>query len=345
MNISSLSSGALYAKSKAMNAGRITDRQYSEMCALSDISELYSYLKNRTAYSEAFSGLGSIKMSRTRLEAVIRRMVYLREARLMKYTSITGSGLETYFIKRMEADFIISCARHTDSMFAVDPYMLYIPQRTRELLDIDISALENSRSPAELLLALSGTEYVKILSKTLESSEGSFVHIQNVLYRNLFERTAAELKKKLSENEAKQAVEELSVMSDILTLSSLYRTKKYYSENDKMLIHVFRTSLTNISDKVLSALLSCTDLKALEAMIGRTRYGKLFSANYESHNMAKRILFTYCKKNLTKSQNSVACAISYGELVRIEAANISTIAEGLAYKMAPDDIAGLLIKE
>jgi len=345
MNVSALSSNALYAKSKAMNAKRITERQYADMAALPDIGELASYLKNRTSYSAAFEGIGGVSFNRARLEGVIKRMIFLREQTIMRYAELTGSGLGDYFTARRETDIIISCARRNGETFSVDPYLLYLPDSAKQSLRIDLSGIEDVKSDTQMLEALEGTPYHKLLTGVLSGDRRHFVNMQNILYKNLFEQTAKNLESHLSGEDAAKAVGILSELSDIITLSSLYRIKKYYPDDEKMIFHVFRANVTKLDKKCFDELCAAKDAAEVEKLINNGKYGKYFRDNYDSRNLSRRIMYTACKKHLSASFSAVVSAICCDELFRIEATNLSTVAEGISYKMSPDEIMSLLIKE
>ncbi len=313
------------------------------MVLLEDIQALSSYLKSKTPYGVAFEGVASIKMNRARLEGITSRMVFMREDKLLKYAGLQNSGIDGYIALKREAELITSCARNNGSPFITDPYLMYLPEHMRLSGGLDITKLENAEGPQSLLSALEHTSYHRLLAPVLKNELYSFPNLQNTLTRYVFDKSTERFSKTLCGKEKEDVLGLLSEMSDIITLSNIYRIVKYYGRNEKMLISVFTSDATKLDEKKFSALCGCKTSDELDRAIENTPY-KGFGEKYgQDGNMCKRATYDLCRKTFAKTTCPTLCAICYLELIRTEKSNISAVSEAIGYKMTSEEILPLII--
>lgn len=343
LNVSSLSSPALYAKCKAMNASRLTKSQFGEMMSLNGLNELCVYLKTRTSYSSVFENTYSQSFNRARFEALIKKMVPIKEQSILRYGALSGSGIDFYFALRRDVRIILSGVRHIDDRLFVDPEIAYLPQSALNKVGVDANGLEKSKNLDELVSLLSGTPYRTVVENALK--DGGYVALQNALHAYVFDESDKRFAKCLGTKEYAEVKELLSELSDIITLSGLYRIKKFYSDNPEMNKQVFYSHVTSIDEKTLESMRGAQNLKEYVTLLSHTKQAKLFEGMAGRDNVEKRVLYRACEKRLAMSQNPVVCAICYDELLRIECMDISTVAESISYGLAPETAQNLLIKE
>lgn len=345
MVASSLSAGALYAKCRAMYAKRLTEAQLAEMAAMTELSEICSYLKNRDAYSEAFAETSAARgMSIARFGALMKKALLLREERMLRYAALSDSGIEKYFALRNEVEIITERASVMGAAGFISSGYLYLPESAEKKLCFRVSEIENAKDARQLAKALSKTPYGKIISAA-SGKKQSFVHIQNALYKYLFERTADIVKENFGGAKRREILGFLSELSDITTLSELYRIKKYYPDNPLMTLHAFKSDLSSLGEKDFERLCAAPDTSKLEELFLKTKTGRLLYGIRDKDNLEKCAVYALCRKTLAFTDNPFVCAICFDELMRAECANVVTVAGGAASGLEPEKIMSLLVKE
>lgn len=345
MSNTNASSNALYAKCKAINAKRITDKQFSDLAGLSDLAEFASHLKSRTSYAEAFDGLENVGVGKERLEAVIYRMTLLRFLHLSKYMDMSGENVKDYFLSRIEIDILLSCATRLGTQYISDPFLLYIPNEIKKLLCFSVDALLGAHDITEFSAALSGTRYEKtVFTNRMSNGQIRLSQLQNALYKELFENTVKTLcGKDYSKNADVKNL--LCSMSDIMMISGLIRAKRYYPQNAHMLLSVFRSSLSHLAEKQFDALFRAENEKKLLEEMKKFKKLRHICTIFENKNLEKQALFCVCTKTLSRTLSAPCAAIAFFELSRIESTNLTLIVEGISSAADTSLIMSLLIKE
>ena len=347
MTINELSQSALFAKVKACSTSLLSEQDCIKAASCSSLADFASYLKNKTPYAIAFEGIGSsVKMTRQHLESVIKRMTFIRIEKIIRYASISDNFIADYFLMKHETECIISRLRQHGT-YSIDSYLMYMPEGFFTGTCFDLKALEHATDIKSILDVLRKTHYGDLLAPILENHKSGRLIPENLLYRNLYESGAQGFKKKLNSEHYKGVEEFLSMLSDMLTVSNIYRIKKYYPENEEaMLLNVFSSSLTRFTSLQLSGLKHSASAKEFTKMLATTKYKEL-SALFESQTGAiftKQYIYNACKKSFTRTNNAALCALCYSILVNTEADNLITIAEGISSQADTEHIISMLIK-
>lgn len=347
MSIAGLSSGALFAKVKACSTALLTDDDYMRAASCENLSDFASYLKNKTAYSEAFEGLGSAnKGTRQQLEAIIKRMTLLRLEKIIRYASLSDNYISEYFMMKHEIKCIISRLRQHGE-YTLDSYLLYMPDGYFTETGFDIKALEHASSAKEICEILRKTEYYDFLAPVLEKAERGKWVPENLLYRHLYETGAKNFEKKLSGGDFADVRELLSMLSDMLTVGNIYRIKKYYPDGyDALTLNIFESNLTKFTKNQLHALKASGSIKEFTDRISETCYRGIVPL-LESERSAlftKQYVYNSCRKSFARSSNPALSALCYGRIINVEADNLITIAEGVSCGENPEKIMGMLVR-
>ena len=96
--LTTVSSNAILAKSRAMYGRRLTERNYTELLNCHSVNEVANYLKNRTAYADMFEGTTATDIHRGQLETMLKKRVFDQYASLCRYEMAIGQDFYQYFI-------------------------------------------------------------------------------------------------------------------------------------------------------------------------------------------------------------------------------------------------------
>lgn len=347
MNFSDLSQNAVLAKARAMYAGTLTNENYVDLANCRTINEAANYLKGRTSYSEAFVSVPNVKIHRARLEAVLKRYMLSRIASLCSFEKAIGQNLYEILLLRNDVDCIITCADYLDSD-NIGEYLLFVPDFFKEHSELTMLPLERARNFDELLSGLHGTRYESIIKKAMNGkTEFSVQLLENVLYNYLYTEASSIICEKYKKGKKRdELLDVFRMRSDMKTIESIYRLKKYYgSGSDVHTGSFFNSGITSFSEKELASLLAASSPDEVLELLKKTRYGKYLPAGDMVIERKTAIMqLRINEKQLRYSTHPETVFLSYIGIMENEMQNVTHIIEGIRYSLPPEEIMKYLIK-
>ena len=111
MRASAPSANVILAKARAMYGNSLKSQNYLELLNCHSVSEVASYLKNRTSYAVMLTEINETTIHRGHLEMLLRRKLFNDYSSLSRYDATVGMHMSAYIIRRGEIDQIIQCLR------------------------------------------------------------------------------------------------------------------------------------------------------------------------------------------------------------------------------------------
>lgn len=344
--LSSLSSNAILAKSRAMFGRSLTNQNYEEMLACRTVGDVAAYLKARTSYADVLEGAAAAGIHRGRLEELLRRRLLLQYEALCRYEMSIGQDFYKYFITGNDISQILKCVR---LLYTGRPgeYLFVLPGFFNEHTDIDLYKFAKITTFRELLDALENTPYRKIIEPFAESFQEPMVnlHIEAELYRYFYSRlrelTTGGFKGKRRED----VLNVLKTHADMMAIENLYRLKRLLGAGGEALRRFVMPEMSRFSEKQLDALVRAPSETEMLALLDGTVYAPLIdnAGNGYVEDLTKTVLFRQSLKLLRFSTNPTVVMLSYITLAENEIHNIIHIVEGVRYSVAPESIKELLI--
>ena len=100
----SSSSTAVLVKSRAKYGKLLKAKQYSELLNCKSTSDIVTYLKSNTHYSNSLEGLQNSVIHRGNLELVLKRHMYDDFANLYSFERLVGEHYFEYMLLKSEVD-------------------------------------------------------------------------------------------------------------------------------------------------------------------------------------------------------------------------------------------------
>lgn len=344
--ISDLSANAILAKSRAMYADMLTNENYNDLASCRTINEAANYLKSHTAYDNAFVAVPNVKISRARLEAVLKKYMLSRIASLCSFEKAIGQELFETMIQRSDIDCILTCADYLDSQ-NIGEYMLYVPDFFKEHSEIDTLPLERATTFEELSDALKGTRYHELIEKMLKGSRKPSVQIlENTLYDYLYTKSAEMISEKYKGKQREELLDFFRMRSDIKTIESIYRMKKYFKKDAEITSgHYFNSHTTAFSVKEIDALAHASNADEVLELVGKSKYGKFIPGGDSIIERKTAVMqLRINEKSMRFSTYPEVVFLSFVGILENEMFNLTHIIEGIRYALPPDEILKYLIK-
>lgn len=178
-------------------------------------------------------------------------------------------------------------------------------------------------------------------------TEFSVQILENVLYNYLYTEASSIICEKYKKGKKRdELLDFFRMRSDMKTIESIYRLKKYYGSGSD--IHTgsfFNSGITSFSEKELASLLAASSPDEVLELLKKTRYGKYLPAGDMVIERKTAIMqLRINEKQLRYSTHPETVFLSYVGIMENEMQNVTHIIEGIRYSLPPEEIMKYLIK-
>lgn len=342
----SYSANAIYTKSKAMYGRRLTYKNYVEMMSCPHVADVATYLSTSTQYSEVFSDIQLTSISRILLENSLRKHLFNQFSSICHYQRAIGQELYKYFIIMSEIEQILSCIRFLKTE-RKDDYLFSMPAFMNKHTEIDLFKLARAETIFDVIVALEGTDYEKMISKHVIDGNINLLMIEAELHRYLFRETHALAQKSLKGKEKEDFLKTVHMQFDMTLISNLYRLKKYFKIPADDIYNYIKVTFraSNFTQKQISEMIQAEDTDELFRVLEKTIYGK--SLNFDNSTSIEKCIqkyeFDWASKRMTFSTYPSVVMFCGILLARNEIQNIIHIEEGIKYHIPKNEIENSLI--
>lgn len=337
---------AVLAKAHAMYGRMLTEQNYLDLLGCNSVGDVATYLKTRTSYADIFDGVATVTIHRGRLEELLKKRLFMQYASLCRYELSLGQDFYKYFIIKNDITQILNCirllgsGRSEESLFAVPAFF-------NEHTTLDLYKLAGAGSFDALVEVLAGTEYDKLLKpfEKLSLTNRSILDIEAVLFKYFYQQIWTLANTSFKGKRLEGILDVFRLRADMRTVVSLYRLKKMLHHDELLLRQFVMPSISNFTEKQLSALIDAPSAQDMLKGLERTVYGKQLGAlDYEYIEIATHnIMFNQSKKLFRFSTDATVVMFCYIFLAENEIENITHIVEGIRYDVPVDKIQAMLI--
>ncbi len=344
--MSSFSSNAILAKSRAMYGRRLTQQNYTDLLGCHSVGEVAAYLKTRTAYADILEGVAALSIHRGRLEELLKKRLFLQYASLCRYEMSIGQDFYQYFVIKNDITQILNCLRLLNSGRSGE-YIFSMPAFFNEHTGLDLFKLAEVTSFSGLLDALDGTEYRKVLApfEQLTLTSRSILDIEAVLYKFFYSRLWQLANKDFKGKRLEGILDVMRIQVDMRTVENFYRLKKMIHADELMLRQFVIPEISNLSEKQITMLINAPTAEDMLKSLAQTFYAaQLKQVDFKYIEVAThKILFNWSKKYFRFSTDPTVVMFCYIYLAENEIDNITHVVEGVRYEVPADRIKAMLI--
>lgn len=344
--LSSMSSKAILAKARTMYGKRLTDKDYDELLACRTVSDVASYLKNRTSYSDILSGLNENDVHRGQLEELLKKKLFYNISSLGRFDMNSEKFLTQYYIAQTEVEQIMRCVTLL-GIGRANEYAFEMPIFFDKHTKIRLKDFSSVQSYRELADVLDNTKYSKILLKALpeKDEKPNLPKIETALYTHIFNVLFESISAHTKGKEKKELLDLFYALIDFKNFTRIFRLKISYKQSPqtiKELLIPFGRASASVMDKMCNA----SDENELITILKSTYIGKSL-AELEFSNrsqMYTALKFKYSKHHIRLSPYPSVVMLSYMILTEIELSNIINLIEGARYGISQEEKARLLVR-
>ena len=343
---STKASNAILAKARAMYGKCLTDSDYQQLLDCKTVSEVAAYLKTRTNYGSALTGMNENDAHRGQLEPLLRQNIYYDVSALSRYAAETSLAFSEFIVGNMEVQQIIRCLTLVN-IGRPDEYVYSMPLSLDNFSKISLKALTSVRTYDDILEVLKSSKYFPALQK-FRPKNGERIRIAE-LELELNNRNYAAVIDTINKSDNGQDKQELNdlfnAILDFNNIARIIRLKKYYkfpAEKIKPLLIPYG----KLKPKTIEEFCEAESVREVFELSRSTYLGKLMSKlQYNDQTQITDVLLSmFCKHHLRLSPNPTIVMISYVYLKEIELRNIVNIIESTRYGISVDEKKKLLVR-
>lgn len=343
--LSTFSSNAILAKTRAMFGQRLKEADYRALLNCATVNDIAAYLKQHTWYAETLAPVNERDAHRGYMEMLMRQKLFRDFSSLCRYELSVGEHFADYLIARSEIEQIM----HSLMLLAAgksEAYVFSLPPYLSQHTHIDLHALSKTKNFHDFLSALGNTRYRRLLEPYAPSpgEKIPFAKIENELYTVLYENVYRTINR-YAHGKAKRELRELfDSYLDFENYARIWRMKYFYhmsSEEIRPLLLPFGS----FSQRQLDGMLGASDASEVKERMSRTSRGK--QAARLDYNFVDelplRVRHLQSRHAIRFSTHPSVIMLSYIFLMEIEMENITNIIEGIRYQIPKEETLKLLI--
>ena len=339
---------ALTVKARAMFGKRLKEADYDALMQKRDVGEIAAYLKNQTAFAQVLSGINERAIHRQHLESLLRKDIYIRLQKLLRYSGKDDAAFIASFSMKSEILMILSCVRYimNPDPEIRDEMIASMPLFSQRYFSFELRHLVEISSYDELIGFLADTPYRAILSRyRCENIEQlDYLSLEHDMELLVFDRIFRNISVYGKGEDGERMRQIISQRAELTNLSIIYRLKKDFVTSSQRIEDLLLPYQMYFSKKQLHEMIeNNTAQEILEAIQKKYRsYAKDITFTNIEH-FIQQISYNMYHNFIEYETEPTLVLMSYLYLADTEINNIITIIEGVRYKVSPDRIAGLLI--
>lgn len=344
----------IVAKVRSMRSKLVTDSQYEEIAGLSSYKDLVPYLKHLPAYAPVFQSIDETKLHRGDIEKLLRLSVLNDYSKLYRFAGVEQRKYLKLYIRNFETEYLKTCCRlifnHLIEPFGdelQEPSLSYNSQKNTEYdlwlsemqqffdhyTQLHIDRLMTSTSMREFADNLSGTEYQPLFRKLEASGRTSLFDYELELDLFNFQSAWAQGRKSLRLSEYQLFIKEYGERIDLLNLTYIYRSKKYFNMNSADIYSMLIPIHHFLNQNEIHLLAEASDTDDFMNRLSRTYYGKRYTdfSSYTLETIYSKCLYSLYKSMWLSNPYSMAAVNTYLFLKEEEVHKIIILLECIRY--------------
>lgn len=336
-------SNAVNAKVSSKYGKILKSKDYEAMSKLSSVSEVVIYLRNNTHYKNYLDKINESKITRSELETLLRKELFLDLMRLCKYELASNNAIKHYIIRRFEIKEIISFLSLL-KLGEEEKYYESVPTYLQSFSGVNIKRMSLSRNYSETLSSLKDTVYYDILIKykNLDIDEINLSKVEDELDRFNIKRLFFRLKKK--KIKIKEVENFYNNINAYTNFHRIMRLKQYYNLPPEEIYPHLRHSGA-LGDLTIKRMCESESTEDVKKIFLNTSIGKqVKNLNIDTYDVfLQQATFNFTEHNMHFCSHTQVVLLNYLYISEIELANVIHMIEGARYHLPIEDIKPLII--
>lgn len=342
---SSFTANAVYAKAHVLYGKRLKKQNYDDMLNCRSLPELVNYLKTRTVYGSVFANVPS-DISTAQIQELLKLHLLEDFEKISRYEISAGESIYEYFIVKNDIKQILSFIRLLING-KPEKYLADLPPFFNKHSTLDLYSIAKSKSFSDLLKALSGSPYRKLLVpfSDIYNQKGVYLRIEAALNGYLKKYLFNVVNKDSSKKEQKDIHEIVNYKFDMDAIVSIYRLIRLADADEELIKSCVATDFTNFSQNEINMLIDAPRARDMMRLMPETYYRKDFAKVEFTYleGTVQKVLYSKISKCMRYFTNPTAVMLCFVLLAENEIQNIIHITEGIRYNIPSKKTAAILV--
>ncbi len=342
----SAASFAVLTKARSKFGKRLTEKDYNSLLACHSVTEVMSYLKSYTHYSDTLRDINEREVHRGRLEVLLRQNLFYEFDSLCRYDTGVSSGFSRYVIETIVVEQIVRFLILLNSN-STEKFIYQFPAYIIKHTELDIQKLGRAGNYDEFLDVLKDSPYYDIMKQFSPDEKGrlQISDIENKLYEYVFKNLLEVINKTTSGQEKQDLKSFFYTINDYDIFSRILRLKKYHRLSPETIKRNLLLEYSSINPKTIDMMCNAESSAEVFSIMQSTHNGRLINKIGYVHasDITPRVKYRLARKNMHFSNNPSVILISYMFVAETELMNIISLIEGIRYKLDSKIIQSMLI--
>lgn len=335
---------SITSKIRAKYGKMLKETDYKQLSCSSSVSEIASYLRTRTKFSDVLSGINDSAVHRGHLEEILKEQRMTEKASICRFERSVGDEMFKFTVRREEADTLLDFLRllyagNNEREIPKIPYIL------KKYSGIDFGKIYTIGSIAELKTFLTETEFRSAALLLNDDGTTDFDIIETAFERIVYQTAFKSIDTYSDDNAKKELKAMLTLSAELSDCSVVIRAKRYYdAAPDEIRPDLLRYHYI-LSPKTFEKMVVSDSAENAEEIFKNSPYSRYidrFKTN-DPDRLKPYMLHEAASHNIHFSSSPPVVMMSYFTELDIETDNLIKIIEGVRYKLSQDKILDSII--
>lgn len=336
----------LVTKIRAMLGQMLSEDDFDNMAHLHTVQEIAEYLRKNTYYKPHFEGLDPDEIHRGELEIILYRAMITDALKIAKHLKGWDKAFYRYIYRKQEVEDLKKMFRALQigkSLKEINRQALFISRYSKIDFNVSLEA-ENAR---QLVDTMKDTKYYAILQPLLRQDDSiDLFGAEMALDMYYYSRMYHQIRKHMSGADKAVMLKDYGLDVDFRNMLWIYRAKKFYNMPKERVFTYLIPGGYKLKRHRLVELVEAIDGDDVMSRLKKGPYGSIidFDSGHWGNGFYSYASFIY-RRNIRLKSNTIAPMVDYIFLKDIEIVNLTTIIEGVRYKIDPNEVERFVSKQ
>lgn len=335
----------LSTKIRAMQGQMLKNEDFDNLLEKESVKDIAIYLKHHTCYRNSFEGLKEEDLHRGDLEVLLYRALLTDALKIARYLKGTEKEVYRFVYRKQEVEDLKKMMRALQMgkpLTELNRRTLFVSKQSH----IDFNVSLKATTMKQLIDSLKGTNFQPILEPLLiDNKRINLFAAEMALDLYYYKQLSETILKKTSGKDKELLLMSFGLEVDVRNIMWIYRGKKYYDISKGILYSYMLPGGYKLKkDKIVDLVETETPEQVL-SQLKRGPYKDI--VDFSSGNWDNSFYKYYGHKQnrlIRFLPFTIAPIIGYIFIKEIEIMNLTTIIEGIRYKVEPSKIESYLAR-
>ena len=336
-----LSYSGLTTKIRAMQSQLIGLAELREIVELGSVAQVVAYLKEKPGYAKLWTDMDEMALNRLSIETLLRQSIYQNYTRIYRFSNPEQKKFLDLYFKRYEMMLMKNCLGHIFDRREVVLDLSGFEQFFAKHSKLNLARLTEVRNLGDFIECLRGTEYYTPLYQ-LYANGGEQLMVFDygmALDQYYFAQIWKYKDKIFTGKDLKEITAAYGQKFDLLNLSWIYRSKKYYHMDPARIYSLLIPVTHRLKQDDMIALVEAQNMEEFATYLSRTYYGRIYQelTPEKLEEAYTELMSILLRKESSQNPHSVVVMYSYLFHKEHEVNRLTTAVECVRYGVSPEE--------